>query len=130
MTETFQLRRTKGWRKPEDGIGVARPSKWGNPFWVEKFMGGWRVVGPGDWAANTDPYGAELDARVVAVFLFERWLSGAEWWAPPALPGRRRFILDHVHELAGKKLGCWCDQHGPCHAKVLARLADEAVARD
>lgn len=43
---------------------------------------------------------------------------------------RRQFILDHVHELAGKKLGCWCDQTGPCHAKVLARMADEAVARD
>lgn len=30
----IQLRRTKGWRKPEGAIVVARPSKWGNPFRV------------------------------------------------------------------------------------------------
>jgi Domain of unknown function (DUF4326) len=29
-----QLRRTKGWRKPEGAIVVARPSKWGNAFTV------------------------------------------------------------------------------------------------
>lgn len=28
----IQLRRTKGWRKPEGAIVVARPSIWGNPF--------------------------------------------------------------------------------------------------
>jgi Protein of unknown function (DUF3631)/Domain of unknown function (DUF4326) len=29
-----QLRRTKGWRKPEGAISVARPHKWGNAFVV------------------------------------------------------------------------------------------------
>lgn len=28
-----QLKRTKGWRKPEGAIVVSRPTKWGNPFW-------------------------------------------------------------------------------------------------
>ena len=28
----IQLRRTKGWRKPEGAVVVARPTKWGNPF--------------------------------------------------------------------------------------------------
>ncbi|WP_156803257.1 DUF4326 domain-containing protein, partial [Mycobacterium gordonae] len=32
MPSRIQLRRTKGWRKPEGAIVVARPSKWGNPF--------------------------------------------------------------------------------------------------
>ncbi len=27
-----QMRRTKGWRKPNNTIYVGRPSKWGNPF--------------------------------------------------------------------------------------------------
>jgi hypothetical protein len=27
-------KRTKGWRKPEGAISVARPHKWGNPFKV------------------------------------------------------------------------------------------------
>lgn len=32
MPERIQLRRTKGWRKPDGAIVVSRPSKWGNPF--------------------------------------------------------------------------------------------------
>ena len=28
----IQLRRTKGWRKPENTVVVARPGKWGNPY--------------------------------------------------------------------------------------------------
>ena len=27
-----QIRRTKGWRKPEGAVYVCRPTKWGNPF--------------------------------------------------------------------------------------------------
>jgi hypothetical protein len=29
-----QQQRTKGWRKPDGAISVARPHKWGNPFKV------------------------------------------------------------------------------------------------
>jgi hypothetical protein len=32
--QRIQLRRIKGWRKPEGAISVARPHKWGNPFVV------------------------------------------------------------------------------------------------
>ena len=32
--QRVQQRRTKGWRKPEGAISVARPHKWGNPFKV------------------------------------------------------------------------------------------------
>lgn len=30
--QRVQLHRTRGWRKPEGAVVVARPSKWGNPF--------------------------------------------------------------------------------------------------
>ena len=30
----IQRHRTKGWRKPDGAISVARPHKWGNPFEV------------------------------------------------------------------------------------------------
>ena len=29
-----QLRRTKGWKMPENTVRVARPGKWGNPYTV------------------------------------------------------------------------------------------------
>ena len=32
MPERIQLRRTKGYRKPQDAVNVARPTRWGNPF--------------------------------------------------------------------------------------------------
>ena len=30
----IQLRRTKGWRMPENTVRVTRPGKWGNPYRV------------------------------------------------------------------------------------------------
>ena len=32
MAERVQLRRTKGWRMPENTVKVDRSTKWGNPF--------------------------------------------------------------------------------------------------
>ncbi len=32
MPRRVQLRRTKGWRKPDNVVVVARPTKWGNSF--------------------------------------------------------------------------------------------------
>ncbi|MBX7433477.1 DUF4326 domain-containing protein [Mycobacterium sp. Y57] len=32
MPQRIRLRRTKGWRKPDSTIVVARPTRWGNPF--------------------------------------------------------------------------------------------------
>jgi hypothetical protein len=36
MPERIQLRRSKGWRKPEGAVVVTRPSRWGNPFRIEE----------------------------------------------------------------------------------------------
>lgn len=96
MSRVIQLRRRKGWRKPEGAVVVARPSRWGNPFTV------------GEDAAN----------RGEAVAKFEAWVQGDD--------PRAQWIREHVHELDGRTLACWCPQPGPCHALVLARMADEA----
>jgi hypothetical protein len=32
----FQVRRVKGWKMPENGVYVGRPTKWGNPFPITK----------------------------------------------------------------------------------------------
>ena len=34
MPQRIQLRRTAGWRLPENARSVARPHKWGNPYRV------------------------------------------------------------------------------------------------
>jgi len=37
MSERVQLRRARGWRKPEHTIIVSRPSRWGNPYPVRVY---------------------------------------------------------------------------------------------
>lgn len=36
-------------------------------------------------------------------------------------------LVNDLEELKGKTLGCWCDQSGDCHAKVLKELYEEKV---
>lgn len=99
-----QLRRTKGWRKPDNTVVVARPSRWGNPFAVGDLIqwpsGGWR------------PRTAQQAVDSFRTYT-TRWMD--------------------VTELRGKNLACWCpleDAQGnrvPCHADVLLELANREV---
>ena len=61
----MQLRRTKGWRKPDGAVVVARPSRWGNPF----------PVGPDRTAAE-------------AVALYRRWIEPQAGEVRAQLAGR------------------------------------------
>jgi Domain of unknown function (DUF4326) len=94
----IQLRRTKGWRKPEGAVVVARPSKWGNP---------WPV----------DPAGGIPD-RAAAVARFRDFVTGD--YDPAEYPSRNEIRA----ELAGRDLACWCPVGGPCHGDVLLEIAN------
>lgn len=110
-----QLRRTKGWRMPDNTVKVDRSTKWGNPWTV-----------PGDYE----------DPRE-AVERFRRAVIGpvldGKQREPDARPGSYiRAIIDFAPtELRGKNLACWCpiiNSHGdysPCHADVLLSLAND-----
>lgn len=111
----IQLRRTKGWRKPEGAVVVARPTKWGNPYLIVADDSGervgWWVSGPG----HPPEFAATLtDARQIAVDAFADHAIDQPWW------------LD-LHELRGKDLACWCPLDQPCHADVLLDLANPEV---
>lgn len=109
MPERIQLRRSKGWRKPEGCVSVARPSRWGN------------------WFRVSDRLPAER-----AVEFFRQDVVDAIEYGPkrpdtfdPIEP-RARWIAEHLHELAGRDLACWCKPGEPCHADVLLELANPA----
>lgn len=102
MPKRIKLSRRKGWRKPENTVVVARPSKWGNPFVIEE---------------------PSMD-REHAVAAFRAMMtSGSDL---------TRLVMDYpepdeiVDELAGKNLACWCRLDQPCHADVLLELANGA----
>lgn len=103
MAKRIQRRRTKGWRKPEGAVVVSRPTKWGNPF---------------DWRDALD---ADT-ARMVATVHYQAWLDGDRPWVEPE---RRQWILNHLHELRGHDLCCWCPPGEPCHADVLLEIANQ-----
>lgn len=118
----IQLRRTKGWRKPEGAIVVSRPTRWGNP-------NDWRrdqpAYGPkwlADGELNDDPRRYSDDER--RQWSVDHYRTGIEqgWTGYPT--------LDEIREhLAGHDLACWCPPGSPCHADVLLRLANpDAVA--
>lgn len=98
----IQLRRTKGWRLPENTVVVARPSRWGNPYRAGEEM----------------HYGEYMTAEQ-AVKMFRR--SALHDWSPGYADRARA-------ELRGKNLACWCPLDQPCHADVLLELANEAKA--
>ena len=78
-------------------VYVDRPSGWGNPYaWVDGTSAFWRVGSPEEAAA-----------------LYKKYLDDN-----PALVDRARRLL------YGRRLGCFCPQGQPCHAKVLAELVD------
>lgn len=109
MPERIQLRRTKGWRKPEGAVVVARPSRWGNPFKVGD------EISPHEWLPDVSVTCAGPSVHVtqqLAVDLFRVHVEQAGW-------------SDWIRaELAGKDLCCWCRLSDPCHGDVLLEIAN------
>lgn len=105
-----QQRRVTGWRKPPGSRGCSRPSNYGNPFAV------------GD--RHPRRFGTTIN-RGDAVELFRLAIQTPEAaWMTSAQRYRIRWILAHVAELRGLTLFCYCDLAAPCHADVLAELAN------
>lgn len=116
--QRIQLKRTKGWRKPEGAIVVSRPSKWGNPVSVA-------------WLMEYDDVADRTDAYKVAADWFNAWLTESiRCEVTDVFLEQRRWILDHIAALAGHDLACWCPLgppgvYVPCHADVLIALAND-----
>lgn len=98
----FQLRRTKGWRKPAGSVVVSRPGRWGN----------WYLIG------DPDPMTGEPMTADGVVFWFRCDLD-------PAVNAMAATDREEIQrELRGKDLGCWCPIGSPCHADVLLEIAN------
>lgn len=88
-------------------VNVARPGPWGNPFVV----------------------GVE-GTRETCVWLHRKILAGGTCLTCKtpidAQRSAERYACDHIAELTGKNLACWCALDGkPCHADTLLKIARE-----
>jgi hypothetical protein len=107
----IQLRRTKGWRMPENTIKVDRSTKWGNPFTPTMVLASQSRAG----LKQGEPIEA---AGAVEAF---RTLMKVKLRREPETT---RELLE---QLRGRNLACWCKVGEPCHADVLLKLANEAA---
>ena len=102
----IQLSRSKGWRMPPDTVKVDRSTKWGNPL----------VVG-------------RDGNRETCVNLHRLLLSGFICVSTKASDSEmmryRDVVREHIGELRGKNLACWCPLDKPCHADVLLEIANQ-----
>lgn len=101
----IQLRRTKGWRKPEGAIVVARPTRWGNP---------WRI---GKQTILTGKRAGQKSTAADVVGIYRNYAFGNQ-------PAAEEFRAKVRAELAGRDLACWCPLDQPCHADVLLEIAN------
>lgn len=90
----IQRKRTRGYRLPENTVYVGRPTKWGNPYVV-----GWH------------PEKGYIISQEKAVDLYYGFLFKGD-------------LLDHIRELTGKNLACFCSLDEPCHADILLDIAN------
>ena len=86
---------------PPDTVKIDRTTKWGNPF----------VIG-------TD------GTREECIDKYRRFVAGKAKTAREDVLASRRLVAEHVSDLKGKNLACWCPMDGPCHADVLLELAN------
>jgi len=85
-------------KEPYD-IMIDRSSKWGNPFTHLK----------GNTRAKYI-----VDTRDESIDAYEDYI----------LNGEGKHLLNDLHELKGKVLGCWCKPKR-CHGDFLAKLVNE-----
>ena len=101
----IRLRRSKGWRMPENAVKVDRRTKWGNPFKV-----------------------GEDGTRAECVDLYRKLLGGFTCLTCKASIADQRaardYLRQHIDQLRGRDLACWCPLDGPCHADILLEAAN------
>lgn len=93
----IQRKRTKGWRLPHGATCVTRPGKWGNPFaTAQEFK---------DVMNRIDRMDGMVEANSPE-------MQHMDW------------IYEHIDQLRGFDLACFCAIGKDCHADTLIKYAN------
>jgi hypothetical protein len=107
----IQLSRQRGWRKPENTVVVARPTKWGNPF---------RVGVHGTRADCLEKFRRCASEFPIPQDRLRLWRDAGGDTAVLLMVASRL-----LPQLRGRDLACWCPLDVACHADILLELAAE-----
>lgn len=77
------------------------------------------VTRPGPWG---NPYETAYEFRRILALVMERQFSADELRQP--VLAQMKWIAEHITDLRGKDLACWCSLDQTCHADVLLELAN------
>jgi len=83
--------------KNKHDVNICRPSKWGNPYSHLEF--------------STAKF--KVDNAEMAVQKFEEYLLN------------NQELMNSLHELKYKTLGCVCKSNAPCHGKIIKKYVDK-----
>ena len=113
LPRRIQRKRAKGWRMPDGAVYVGRPTRWGNPYIVERL---------GDILYGVFTY--ENGNKVLCDTFFDK--SDAEKAAAARFRAYTFRLSNHdIEFLRGRDLACWCPLDRPCHADILLELANK-----
>lgn len=79
-------------------VYIGRPSKWGNPY-------------------------SHKSDGTLAKYVVSTRKEAIEGYRNYILFGEGKHLMDDLHELKGKILGCWCKPKS-CHGDILVELVD------
>ena len=85
-------------KKDPYDVYIGRPSKWGNPY-------------------------THLKNSTCAQYLKPTRAEAIEAYREYILKGDGKHLLDDLHELEGKILGCWCKPKS-CHGDILIEIIE------
>ena len=88
-------------KKDPYDVYIGRPSKWGNPF---------------SHLEDSTQAKFKVKDRKEAIDSYKEWIT----------EGDGKHLLEDLHELDGKTLGCWCKPKS-CHGDVLVKLVEEVI---
>ena len=86
---------------PPNTVKIDRATKWGNPF----------VIG-------------KDGTREECIEKYRQLVAGNAPTKREDVLASRKLVAEHVGDLKGKNLACWCPMDGPCHGDVLLELAN------
>jgi len=93
-------------KKEPHNIYIGRPSKWGNPYSHK--------------AGTLAKF--KVNTRIEAIEAYREWIT----------KGEGKHLLNDLHELKGKILGCWCGTFTiedkdklKCHGQILLELCSQ-----
>jgi len=105
----IRLSRAKGWRMPPNTVKVDRTTPWGNPY-------------------RADLHCDQQHAVDCHTYILTQGRPARTAPDPVNDPGvYLAYVREHIGELRGKNLACWCSLDTPCHAERLLQLANAPV---